>query len=195
MSALRKTEETPIRTVVWRGLAQQGIDYCSLWQTGKGWLLKGIAITLLEDGRAMRAEYKIDCDRAWRTRHVSVESVVGSEKNSMSLTVDPEGVWHTPTESLSLFGECVDIDLAITPATNMLPIRRLDLAIGESRDVNAAWLKIPDLTAEVLPQCYTRLDSHRYRYRSGSGFSAELQVDDFGLITSYPAAWEQIAAF
>lgn len=195
MSASRKSEGTRVRTVVWRGLAQQGIDYCSLRRTGEGWLLEGTAITLLQDGRAMRAEYKIGCDRGWRTRRVSVESAVGSEKNSMTLTVDPAGVWHTPTESLSGLRECVDIDLAITPATNTLPIRRLDLAIGQSRDVNAAWLKFPDLTLEVLPQCYTRIDSHRYRYQSGSGFSAELQVDDFGLITSYPDGWQQLASF
>src|SRR5712664_99467 len=39
-----------------------------------------------------------------------------------------------------------DIDLAVTPATNTLPIRRLNLEVGQSQEVTAAWLKFPDLT-------------------------------------------------
>ena len=34
---------------------------------------------------------------------------------------------------------------AVTPATNTLPIRRLNLQIGGSKSVIAAWVKFPDL--------------------------------------------------
>jgi len=33
-----------------------------------------------------------------------------------------------------------------------------------------------------------------YLYESNTGFSAEIVVDDLGLVTAYPGGWERIAA-
>jgi hypothetical protein len=44
-----------------------------------------------------------------------------------------------------------------------------------------------------FPRSYTQLDPHRYRYESRSGFSADLLVDDLGLVTWYSGGWEQAA--
>jgi len=89
---------------------------------------------------------------------------------------------------------CLDVDLAFTPATNLLPLRRLGLAIGESREMTAAWVRFPDLSIEPLAQRYTRLDERRVRYESrGGAFTAELEVDELGLVVSYPPLWERVA--
>jgi hypothetical protein len=42
-----------------------------------------------------------------------------------------------------------------------------------------------------FPRSCTQLDPHRYRYESPSGFSADLLVDDLGLVTWYSSGWEQ----
>jgi hypothetical protein len=89
---------------------------------------------------------------------------------------------------------CDDVDLAVTPATNTLPIRRLDLQIGQSKSVIAAWVKFPELTVEPLSQRYLRLGKDTYRYESNTGFSTEIVVDELGLVTTYPGGWERIAA-
>jgi uncharacterized protein len=89
---------------------------------------------------------------------------------------------------------CLDVDLAFTPATNLLPLRRLGLAVGESREMTAAWVRFPDLSVEPLAQRYTRLDEHRVRYESlGGAFTAELEVDELGLVVTYPPLWERVA--
>ena len=59
--------------------------------------------------------------------------------------------------------------------------------------MSAAWLKFPDVTLEILSQRYTRLEADRYLYQSGSSFSAELVVDDLGLVAFYPGGWERMA--
>jgi uncharacterized protein len=82
----------------------------------------------------------------------------------------------------------------VTPATNTLPIRRLDLDIGKSESVTAAWIKFPDFEIQPLPQRYARITKHVYRYESDTGFSAGIVVDDLGLVTTYPGGWERIAA-
>jgi hypothetical protein len=38
----------------------------------------------------------------------------------------------------------------------------------------------------------TRIEENIYRYESDSGFSAEIMVDDLGLVTTYPGGWERI---
>ena len=182
-----------LRTVVWRNLATYGSDYCSLWQIPQGWLLQGTAIAVLKDGRPMRADYEIQCDHVWHTRQVAIERTMGSERDSVDLIVDSSGVWHGSGNELSALGECIDIDLAVTPATNTLPIRRMNLEIGQMREVAAAWLRFPELSLEVLPQRYTRLGPHHYLYQSFSGFSAELLVDNLGLVNSYSGGWERVA--
>jgi len=89
---------------------------------------------------------------------------------------------------------CDDIDLAVTPATNTLAVRRLNLQVGSSESIIAAWVKFPDLTVQPLSQRYTRLDQNTYRYASNTGFSAEIVVDDLGLVTDYPGGLERIGS-
>jgi uncharacterized protein len=148
---------TLLQSVVWRNLAAHGSDYCSLRQIGRSWLLQGTAIAVLKDGRPMLADYEIECDQLWHTRRVATTCLTGSTTRSIDLMVEASGVWRSSGEELPTLDQCTDIDLAVTPATHTLPIRRLNLEVGQSREVTAAWLKFPDLTLGTLPQRYTRL--------------------------------------
>src|SRR6202521_4184163 len=119
-----------------------------------------------------------------------------SEKttNTLSLNVENSGLWCCSGQEVAEVRGCLDVDLSITPATNTLPIRRLDLGIGESESVTAAWIKFPELEVEPLSQRYTRTAENIYRYESDTGFSAEIKFDDLGLVVTYPGGWERIAA-
>lgn len=87
-----------------------------------------------------------------------------------------------------------DIDLAFTPATNTLPIRRLRPAIGETIAITTVWLRYPGLVIEPAPQTYQRLDPNRYRFTSdGGAFTAVIEVDDDGLVTTYEGLWHRAA--
>lgn len=103
-------------------------------------------------------------------------------------------MWRSSGQELLDVRGCADVDLAVTPATNTLPIRRLNLQVGSSQSVIAAWVKFPDLTVQPLSQKYTRLSKNTYRYESNTGFSAQITVDDFGLVTIYPGGWERIGS-
>jgi hypothetical protein len=43
----------------------------------------------------------------------------------------------------------------------------------------------------TLSQRYTRLTKDTYRYESNTGFSAEIAVDDLGLVTANRGGWER----
>ncbi len=90
---------------------------------------------------------------------------------------------------------CIDIDLGFSPSTNLLPIRRLALSVGEEAKVKAAWLPFPSLEFEVLSQIYRRDAERTYRYESGGGiFVSVLEVNAAGLVTSYRGLWQAESA-
>ena len=113
---------------------------------------------------------------------------------NLSLNAESRGVWRSSDQELRELLGCSDVDLAVTPATNTLPIRRLDLGIGKSQSLTAAWVKFPELSVQPLSQRYTRLTKNTYRYESSTGFSAQIVVDDLGLVTTYPGGWERISS-
>src|SRR5690606_5431759 len=100
--------------------------------------------------------------------------------------------WSLNGEPCPSVAGCIDIDLGFTPATNLLPIRRLALAVGQQAEVRAAWLPFPALALEPLPQLYRRQAEHTYHYESNGGsFVRTLEVDDVGLVVRYPGLWEK----
>ena len=189
-----ETERTLQRAVLWQNLQTPGTEYCRLWQRPDGWALEGTVILALGD-RPFQVGYDIFCDPAWATRRVEVVLVEGADERRLQLVVDDAQHWWQDGREIPAFRGCWDVDLGVTPATNSLPIRRLALAVGQNRDVTAAWVRFPDLSVQPLPQRYTRLAEDRYRYESNNGgFTADLVVDELGLVQHYANGWEQIAS-
>ena len=182
------------RVVVWKNLLLNGVDYCALWHTAEGLLLKGTVVGVLKDQQPMMASYEISCDENWLTHRVEIERTIGSDMKTLSLSVESRGVWRSTGQELREIQGCDDVDLAVTPATNTLAIRRLNLQVGSSASIIAAWVKFPDLTVQPLSQRYTRVAQNTYRYESNTGFSAEIVVDELGLVTAYPGGWERIGS-
>lgn len=179
-------------TVLWQNLQYPGTEYCRLSSYYDGWQLAGTAL-LLVDGHPSQVHYEVTCDKLWYTRKVEVAVELESTQQSLRLTVDQAQRWWLAGQELESLRGCLDIDLGFTPATNTLPIRRLKLGVGLKAKVAAVWVKFPTLEIKLLPQSYTRLAEHRYRYESGGGtFVAELDVDEVGLVTHYPGGWQHI---
>lgn len=117
-------------------------------------------------------------------------------RRTLGLRVDADGGWHDDNGARrpELDG-CVDVDIWPTPFTNSLPLWRRGLRIGQREVFRTAWISAPDLTVEATGQAYTRLSEHRYLFESldGTGFSAELRVDDAGLVVDYPKLFTRVA--
>ncbi len=178
--------------MLWKRDDVPGLEHCRLEETAEGPRLVG-TVLLGIDGAPLQVEYKVACSRAWETRSVRLMVIHGGETRRAELAVDDDGRWWRGGEELATVVGCRDVDLSVSPSTNTLPIRRLAIPIGESRDVTAAWVRFPELTVEPLPQRYTRLSERRFRYESRAGaFTAEVEVDDLGLVVRYPPLWERV---
>jgi hypothetical protein len=116
-------------------------------------------------------------------------------ERTIRLFSDGAGNWHDDKgQPLDTLQGCIDVDIMLTPLTNTLPIRRLQLAPGESREISVVYIAAPDLSIRPFRQRYTRLDDgQQYRYESlDSGFTAVLPVDDDGFVVDYPGIWRRV---
>ncbi|HVG36466.1 MAG TPA: putative glycolipid-binding domain-containing protein, partial [Thermoplasmata archaeon] len=157
-----------------------------------GWHLEGNVVALL-DREPAHIRYRVVCDPSWRALSAQISQDRAGAQRELHLTVRDDGRWWVEGEEDARLRQCTDIDLEISPSTSTIPIRRLNLAVGQESEVIAAWVRFPALTAEPLHQRYSRTGANRYRYASRD-FATELEVDDLGLVTRYEGGWSREAA-
>ncbi|EKE72224.1 putative glycolipid-binding domain-containing protein [Gallaecimonas xiamenensis] len=150
--------------------------------------LDGTVLGLYE-GRPFALDYEIRCFACWRTRQATVVPKGG---DPVMVTGDGEGNWLLNGEPQPQWQGCLDVDLGFTLATNMLPIKRLGLVVGDDRTVKVLWYRFPQGYFEVVEQNYAHLAPQLYRYTNkATGFTAELSIDDNGMVKDYGELWKQ----
>ena len=138
-------------------------------------------------------EYEIRCDPQWITESVTVTGTVNGRTIDVELLRNAAGEWTVNGSKVWEVTGCDDIDLEFSPSTNTLPIRRLNLEIGNSASVRAAWLRFPSFALEPFEQTYSRLSERIYRFASADGeFVRDLTVDDAGFVLDYPGLWRAL---
>jgi PhnB protein len=176
----------------WRRLDLPGRETARIDRTADGWRLSG-ELEAEEAGVAARLGYVIDCDTDWRTRRAVITGLASGAAIRFEFGADGAGHWTLNGAPLPLVEGALDLDLGFTPATNLLPIRRLDLAVGERAEVRTAWLRFPELRVEALQQSYRREAPRVFRYVSlvdGEPFEARLDTDSLGRVLHYQGLWE-----
>lgn len=168
--------------VLWRWVDREGHEAARLDDR----TLRGTAV--MKNGEEVCSlAYRIECDAEWRTELALVHGFVGAKEIEIEI-VSHGGRWTMNGAHVPAVDGCIDVDLNFSPSTNLLPIRRLNLAVGEEREVRAAWLRFPSFTLETLVQTYRRTGERTYQYRSAS-FTAEITVNEAGLALEYAGVW------
>jgi len=177
-------------SILWRRLDHPGHESARLFYHSDSWNLEGTAVFSHEQ-LPCRLDYSIVCDSKWQTRSAKVAGWLGERLIEIEVQVRDDQRWLLNEEDSPEVAGCIDLDLNFSPATNLLPIRRLDLAIGQQMEVRAAWLRFPSFKLEPLSQLYKRIDETTYRYESGGGsFVTALTVNASGFVTTYPGLWQ-----
>jgi hypothetical protein len=177
--------------ILWRRLDLPGHDSARLSPHDGGWLLAGTAL-FAHDGLPCRLDYRVLCDAAFRTESATVEGWAGSEPVRHHLAADADRRWRLDGVEQPQVEGCIDVDLGFTPATNLLALRRLDLAVGARSTVRSAWLDFPGFAMAPLAQTYHRTAETTYAYESGGGaFTAELRTNAAGFVVDYPGLWRE----
>ena len=153
-------------------------------------------VLAFDEGRGpFRLAYRLTWDESWRLREADLVVTTERSTTSLYLRTDGRGRWRDGDgRAIDELDGCVDIDIWPTPFTNSFPVRREPMVIGERRQFRMAWVFAPELTVRQQPQAYTRLADRLYLFESldGSGFSAELPVDEDGIVLDYPGLFRRV---
>ncbi len=179
-------------TAMWEALAWPGVEHLVIRTTDGAIEADGMVVAL--DERPLRIQYRLTCDLDWTARSFSLEEPESGTR--MTLMSDAAGRWTDADDrEIDELAGCVDVDLAATPFTNTLPIRRLDWRVGQARDLRMLYIQVPELTIRAQAQRYTCLalddDGATYRFASES-FVTDIRVDQDGLVLDYPDLWRRI---
>jgi uncharacterized protein len=143
----------------------------------------------------LRLRYCVECDPGWRTTAMRIIDLTSDERIEIQRS---SAGWHEPNGAeLPDLAGAIDVDIAATPFTNTLPIRRTRLEIGQASETTVVYVAIrPRLSLRLARQRYTRLPSDargsRYLYESlESDFRRELAVDSNGFVIDYPGIWQR----
>jgi hypothetical protein len=181
-------EEEPVaaQAILWRRLDTPGHEASRYFVHDAFWHLVG-TVVFAYHGPPCCLAYAVVCNAAWHTVSGTVQGWVGDETIAIEIAVDAQRHWWLNGTECPAVAGSPDLDLNFSPSTNLLPIRRLRLAVGQEAQVQAAWLRFPGFTLEPLDQRYRRLDATTYRYeRAGGAFTADLHVNTAGFVTLYP---------
>ncbi len=180
----------PARTVRWKSCDNTGLEHFCLHMNADTIQGEGVVIGA-RGGTPYGLHYRVTTDMQWRTLEVWVRMASGVFLHVFS---DGQGHWTDDKgDAMPNLDGCIDVDIAATPFTNTLPIRRLSLSEGCTTDLTMAYVPLPSLQMCPDGQRYTRIASRRYLYESADrDFSAELAVDEDGLVMDYPGLFRRL---
>jgi uncharacterized protein len=168
-----------------------GLDSCRVIKLSlsRGWRLSGTAV-FVDRTRPCHLTYDVFADAAFRTKHGSVVGYVG--KRAVNIRCEcSRNIWRINGIIDPTLSDCIDVDFGFTPATNLLAIRRLKLAVGESAEASAAFLALPSCRFKTLRQRYERISRAEYLYEAPAfHYSATLDVSPLGAVRRYPGLFE-----
>lgn len=190
-----------VREVIWSYPAGPGMEHMRLSREGPGYLADGLYIGCDESGAPYRLHYIVEIDGDWGMRSLKATLLLGATDGAteIALTVDDSGAWRDAAgDIVADLNGCHEADLAATPFTNTLPIRRLGLAAGESAEISVAYIEAPDLRVRPVRQRYTCVRPFgpaggQYRYEAlFSTLNGDLSVDADGLVIDFSGHFERV---
>lgn len=146
-----------------------------------------------------RVDYELDTEQDLATHRLVVRVDGAGWRRELWLRRDAGGDWtcrrltepdvHQPAiADVAALAGALDCDLVSSALFNLMPIRRSDLHhVPGSQDFLMAWVSIPDLAVTPSHQTYGHVRPGVVSFSSEGGFTAEVEVDDDGLVTRYPS--------
>lgn len=145
-----------------------------------------------EGAEPYSASYSLATDESGMLRRLTVRTIRAQGEQHVTLSRSEEGIWLVDGgqgAARTDFDGAVDVDLALSPLFNALPVRRLGLhrTPGE-HELAMVFVALPGLEVSQVRQTYrtVSVDDPAVVSFSSDAFQADLTVDADGLVLDYP---------
>lgn len=192
-------------TLVWRGLDSWRAEFAHVLLRPDGLGASGVQLGV--DPEPYRLEYSLEVCSGWLTERLEANAYGRGWWRALELVREPDGSWRCETGSSGSLDQpppggdlepvdgARDCDLACSPLTNYMPVRREGLTRpdAEAQDFVMAWVRVPGLSVHRSEQRYEPIDARRVRYVGRHrDFEGELRLDEGGFVEHYPALAERV---
>jgi uncharacterized protein len=170
--------------MAWRGLDDWRAEACTLVLDG------GLRASGVQLAASYRLDYELTTGSDLVTERLELTVHDRRGGRSLALARGSDGTWTANDDPQHHVRGALDCDLAFSPLTNFMPARRL---AGAPADHVMAWVSVPDLAVLRSEQRYEPIDARHVRYVGlDDGFTAELELDEDGLVAVYPRLAERV---
>jgi hypothetical protein len=190
-------ETGDFKTVMtWRGIGEERLEQVRVAVTGKRVKAYGRIIgAATESQEAFSASYDLITNDAGLTKRLSLHLVRAGGDTQISITRDGQDAWLVQSArgmERSDFGGAQDVDLALSPFFNALPIRRLGLQKpdAEAVSVPVAYLYLP--SGEVTGASLQYTPAAEGIDIVSPVAQTTITVDDNGFVLNYPGLAERV---
>jgi hypothetical protein len=180
--------------LLWTGREYHSLENCLVNTTDSGSEITSIIIGKYGK-KIYRVEYKIKTNKEWEALLLEIKSQHGNTREHFTFQSDGKGNWTTNGQPANQFKDCIDVDIPLTPFTNTLPIKRLNLKQNEERQIKVLYFDLLENTIKPVRQKYIRLSDTEYHYENiPNDFDAKITVDEHGFVVDYPSLFERTAS-
>ena len=179
--------------ILWTGREYYSLENCLVHSTDHGVEINSVIIGTYQS-KIYRVEYEIKTNENWETISFELKSRHSNNTGHLKFESDGKGNWFTNNKKVDQYNGCIDIDIPLTPFTNTLPIKRLNLTQGQEQQIRVIYIDILEGQIKPVRQKYIRRSPTEYQYENiPNDFEAKITVDDFGLVVDYPGLFVRTA--
>jgi hypothetical protein len=180
--------------ILWTGREYYSLENCLVNTTPTGSIITSTIVGRYGE-KIYQVEYTIKTNPRWETVSLQLTYQHSDFKEHFLLEGDGKGNWRMNGKEEEQFKDCIDVDIAVTPFTNTLPINRLRLQEGQSHEIQVIYFDILEQQIRPVRQQYTRVADKTYHYENiPNDFEANITVDERGLVVDYPSLFVRTAA-
>lgn len=186
------TADFSTRTVAWRSTNSVKPGKELVWFENGG--ARGSLLYYDDEFADLQRPYQLNYRFLWDDQFVLNQAVIDVSfgGQTSSLYLNRRSSWQTSDGEVVAPANCLDLDLWPSPLTNTLTLRRLNMKVGERREVVVLYIEAPRLEIRRDLQIYTRIEQDCFYFESpGSNFRSVITVDHDLLVTEYPGLFKR----
>ncbi|WJE14290.1 putative glycolipid-binding domain-containing protein [Halobacillus sp. ACCC02827] len=180
--------------LLWTNFEDQGAEFVTIKHQTDYMQAEG-TVLLVREERPVRIRYSIKLGSDWKTKKVKIYKE--DREEPFVVQTEKEDKWYVNGCYDENMDGATNVDLSITPLSNMFPINRVSWEIGQKRTFKMVYIDVWKEEAAPVLQTYTYLGvdggERVFQYKCRE-YETKIFVDESGVVMEYPRVFTLAAS-